>query len=124
METKEPYLVEYAEFMKNYAAGQTSGEAVGEVIARLAQYFCEKNITLAACDQRFSKINATIADSVDELTDKPISMAKADIMAKESKEYVDYSNAKANLQNIEQCINALKSLQKGVLQEWNYGAAT
>ena len=117
---EQTYVEVYEDFMANYNVGQTSGEVVGETIAILAQHYCSHNMMLGKTDQRYNKIMADLADKVDEGTGKMISVAKADILAKATKEYNDNFVTKINLQNIEQILNALKALQKGVLQEWQY----
>jgi len=121
MPNKEKTYVEvYEEFMADYNVGQTSAEVVGATIAMLAQYFCSQNMLLGKTDQRFNKVMAELGDKVDEGTGKMISVAKADVMAKATPEYAANYAAKINLQNVEQCINALKALQKGISNEYSH----
>ena len=120
---KEQYQVEYNEFIETYEAGTTSGEAVGIIIIRLVQYFAEKNMALGKCDKRYSAVLAKSVDSVDELTGKPMSAAKAEIIAKATEESYSYIAEKIHLQNIEQMINALKALQKGIMNEYSHVGA-
>ena len=113
----EPYLLEYSQFMANYTKGQTSGEEVGYVIAKLAQYFCEKNQLAGITELQFHRVFANIANQIDEASGKPLSMAKAEILAKATPEAEAYGKERVHLENIEQAIGALKSLQKGILNE-------
>ena len=117
---KEKYMEEFDDFMNKYISGTTSGEEAGALIARLAQYYCEKNMGLATRDVSYNKKYSELADSIDEITGKPISMAKAEIMTKATDEYGRYLEAKIHIQNLEQCINSLKSLQKGILNEFSH----
>jgi len=47
-------------------------------------------------------------------------MIKAEILAEATSEAALYELNKIHVQNIEQYLNALKSLQKGVLAEFSY----
>ena len=44
---KEPYEVLYSNFMKEYSAGTTTGEQVGELVAKLAGYYPNYNGAMA-----------------------------------------------------------------------------
>lgn len=115
----QQYNKEYSEFLKGYQSGITTGENVGQVIARFAQYFGDANIELYKADVAYNKKAAEIANGTDE-TGKAISAAKAKVLADASEEFAVLSEAKAHLQNIEQDINALKSLQRGILNEYSH----
>jgi len=110
----------YDDFITTYTTGQTSGEETGAMVAMMAQCYCEANIELGRSDRIFAKAYAIIVDSIDEASGKPMSVSKADVLAKATEEYSIYSTSKVHLQNIEQCINALKSLQKGILNEYSH----
>jgi uncharacterized protein YeeX (DUF496 family) len=114
---KEQYLVEYDKFIDTYKRSEVSGEEVGEVIARLAQYFAKFNMELVANDRRRSMIAKDIESRADD-NGKPISSTKAQVFLEATPEAQDYRVSKMHIQNIEQFINALKSLQKGVLNEY------
>jgi len=119
-EEKEAYLIEYTQFISKYKQGQTSGEEVGEVISRMAQYFAEKNLLLVGCNERLTKVAAETVQGDDEATGKPISVSKADILIKATPESHAVRGVKADLENIEQFINALKYFQKGMLNEYSH----
>lgn len=118
--TPQAYEVEYAEFMKKYKKGATDGERVGEVISRLAQYFSTKNISVSIKEAILAKKAAEIVNTFDDNTGKAISVSKADILIKATSEAEELYKEKAHLQNIEQFINALKYLQKGLLVEYQH----
>jgi hypothetical protein len=120
----QQYQQEYNEFVANYKLRQVSAEEVGEIISRMAQYYGEKNNLLCSCSEGLSKKAAMIVQSEDENTGKPISVAKADILINATDESIAYNRGKTDLQNIEQYINALKSLQKGLLNEFAHSSLT
>ena len=117
---KSAYQKKFDSFIETYKSGQTSGETVGEIIAHMAQEFANYNMILATKELRLSKIAADKVQSTDEITGKPISVSKADILIKATVEYEDVKKTKVDLENIEQYINALKYLQKGVLNEYSH----
>ncbi len=120
---KEMYQKDYEEFIASYKMGQTSGEVVGELIARMALYYGEKNNLLNATSEALNKKASQIVQSSDGEGGKALSVAKAEILIKASAEQVGYDRAKTHLQNIDQYINALKYLQKGVLNEYSHVGA-
>lgn len=120
---KPAYLIEYEVFMKNYKKGITSGEEVGYVIAKLAQYYAGTNMEVGRTEEVFNKTFAEIINSMDG-SGKMISAAKAKIDVDATKEANELRDAKIHLDNIQQFINSLKSLQRGLLNEYsNFGGA-
>jgi hypothetical protein len=115
---EEIYLTEYRNFISSYKRGETSAEEVGEVISRMAQYFSEKNMILGCKEEILHKIAAEIIQQTDPQTLKAISAVKAEILIKATPEYANSNKIKMHLENIEQFINALKYLQKSLLQEY------
>jgi hypothetical protein len=115
----EKYIEEYNAFMDNYSKGTTSGEDVGIVIARLAQYYCEANNKLSSASKIYNKRYATVIEGVEDNL-KPITAAKAKVLIDASQESEIFGEAKTRLENIEQLINALKYLQKGILNEFSH----
>ncbi len=103
--------------MASYKRGEVSGEEVGEVIARLAQYYAKYNMQMVACDRRKSAIAKDIESRADE-NGKAISSTKAAVFLDATEEAHDYRMARMHLGNVEMFINSLKSLQKGVLNEY------
>ncbi len=117
---KEQYQVEYEQCIAGYKAGQTSAEEIGEVIARMAQYFAQKNMVAASIENILNKKSVEIIQGDDQATGKPLSVAKADILIKATEEAQEFRQAKVHLENIEQYINALKYFQKGILNEYSH----
>ena len=118
--TKQEYILEYDNFIAEYDSEQKNGEQVGIAVVKMVQHFIKMNMLVASTEIAFNKISAEIASSLDENTTKPISVAKAEILSKNTSEYSEFRIAKAHLINIEQAINSLKSLQKGIVQEFAY----
>jgi len=108
---------EFNEFISNYKKTQISPEDIGLIISRLAQYYADANTFLVLSEEKLNKRYAESANSTDESTLKPISMAKCDIIIKDTDEYREASKAKVELQNIEMYIGTLKFLQRGLLAE-------
>ena len=117
---KEAYQTEYDTFIQNYKFGQCNGEQVGEVVTRMVQYFCDLNVSFASKEEATNRKAAENANIVEESTGKQISVSKAELLTKSSPEHTASALAKVHLLNVEQIINALKSLQKGIMQEWNH----
>lgn len=115
----EKYQTEYADFLDNYKSGEVGGEEIGEKIARFAQYFSMYNMEFAVADFERSKVAATNESKTDD-NGKQMSSTKAQAMTDATPEAAAYRKAKAHVQNLDQIINALKSLQKGVLNEYSH----
>lgn len=124
MDNSQPeYLIEYDKFITSYKRSEVSGEEVGEVIARLAQYFAQYNLMMVGFDRKLSLVAKDIESRADD-SGKTISSSKAQIFTAATTEANDYRTARAHLQNVEQMINSLKSLQKGVLNEYAFSNLT
>lgn len=115
----ETYKIEYEAFLATYAKGQTNGEDVGAVIARMAQYYTELNIAYGKALMAYNVAARTIEESSDDETGKPISSSKAKVVAAATPQSEDLITVKVHLENIEQILNALKSLQRGIMFEMN-----
>lgn len=118
--TKESYIIEYNQFITDYNSEQMDGEKIGIAVVKMVQHFIEMNMLVSSAEIAYNKIAAEMANSLDENTTKPLSVAKAEILAKNTPEYSEFRTAKANVVNIEQAINALKSLQRAATQEMSY----
>jgi hypothetical protein len=115
-----PYIEQYTKFMKDFSVGQVTGEEVGEIVARMAAYFAEYNLKLVLAERQLSLKARDIEQTPDEATGKMISSAKAKILTDATDEAYATNQAKCHLENTEQFINALKSLQKGVLSMYDH----
>lgn len=114
----EPYAQEYDQFMQTFKKTQVSGEEVGELIMRLGHYYARFNIRMVQALNEFSGVQAVYMNGTDEATGKPMTASKAEVLADATPEAYAYEMARVHVQNIEQMLNALKSLQKGVLGEY------
>jgi hypothetical protein len=114
------YAQEFDSFMASYKNDDsTTGEKVGHMVAIMSQYFTEYNLRYAEAKIKANKVAASYEQSSDESTGKPLSSAKAKVLSEASPEYAQELRTKVDVENIEQDINALKSLQKGILFEYN-----
>jgi len=113
------YLVEYDAFVTTFKKTQVSGEEVGEMIVRMTNHFVGINLRLAAALRDLSLVISTLSNSEDEKTGKPMTSSKATALAASSPEATAYNTLKAHVINLEQIINSLKALQKGVMFEFS-----
>ena len=114
------YEQEYKAFVDRLATGEPiSGEEVGKLIVRFAQYFGEAIKSLTSAEFGYRKKIVEYEKSSDE-NGKPFSSAKAESFAQATPEYQAYIIAKGDVATIEQQINALKALQKGVSNDFAY----
>ena len=118
-DTTPIYKVEYDAFITNYKKVETGGAEVGEMIARMAQYFTDFNIECGKAEIEFNKIASLMEQQTDE-NGKSLSSTKAKTIADASKEKAKLLMLRVHISNIEQSINALKSLQKGILNEYSH----
>lgn len=114
----------YKDFLENYKDGTTNGEDVGKIIAKLAQCFSIYNLKTANSEITFNAKAAEIEQSIDTVSHKSITSSKAKILANATDEYSMFLLNKAHLNNIDQYVNALKYLQRGLLQEWQHMGGT
>jgi aminoglycoside phosphotransferase (APT) family kinase protein len=115
------YLVEYELFMDSYKKTEVSGEEVGEVVMRMAAHYSRYNMKYADALRAYSQVVKEM-HAIPDASGKPISSTKAMSLAEASDQAARYEEAKVHVQNIEQCINALKALQRGVLNEYAHAA--
>ena len=116
---EQPYIGEYKEFISSFQKGTTTGEDVGICVAKMAQYFTSVNSEYATAMFTFNKKAAEIEGTKDD-NGKSITSSKAKTLYEATPEYESYARAKVNVANVEQIINALKSLQKGILNEYSH----
>ena len=116
--TKPSYRDLYDRFINDYHKGITTGADVGEIIVRLASDYAQLNIDMVNAEKRKNAVAAINIGKTDETTGKAITVAKAEVLTDASPENDSYNIARAHLVSCEQMINALKSLQKGILNEY------
>ena len=117
------YIDDYETFMINLQAqgGNMASGEVGEMIARMSAFYTRHNMILARSLKLFSNVAKETYSQIDN--GKPISAAKAEILAAATPEANEYQLARVHVQNIEQNINALKALQRGILNEYSYSGS-
>jgi len=113
----EPYITLYSEFMKNYNSGSTTGENVGELIAKLAGFYPHYNALMIKADRSYSLITRDEVLKTDEVSGKAISVSKAETIANASVEASTFKKARGHVQNLEMLIQSAKALQRGLMQE-------
>ena len=119
MTEKLEYQILCDEFLNDYKRGETSGDYVGEIIVKMAQYFGIYNLQLVSAEHIFAKKIAEIGGRADD-NGKVISSAKAKSIADATDEALLRDMARAHVQNQEAYINALKSLQRGIQNEYSH----
>lgn len=116
------YKEEYNKFLESYRKGITDGEDVGAIVVKMAQYFADHNTRSGQLEIMFNERAAEIERSVDPDSGKPISSTKAKVIAEATEQYSRFLLSKKDRENIEQILNALKSLQKGILNEYQHSS--
>jgi hypothetical protein len=116
------YKKEFQEFIQSMEAGQpVPSEAVGKLIVKMASYFSQAVSLAVKAEYAFNKKLAEFEGKVDE-NGKSLSSTKATSQAQATPEYLDYISAKGDVVSLEQYINALKSLQKSLANEFSYSS--
>lgn len=114
------YSEDYDKFMDNFTTREISGEEVGEMVARMAQHFGRHNLIAVRSLKIYAKLKSELHAQPDGATGKPMTSTKAEMIAAATPEAYKYEEARVHVQNIEQMLNALKSLQKGILFEYQH----
>ena len=112
------YQREYEVFMNLFKIAATHPEECGALIMRMAGYFARYNITYIQKLKAYNHIKAELMRTPDKETGKAMSGTKCDMLADDTQEACELAIAKGHLSNIEQYLNALKSLQKALSVEF------
>lgn len=110
------YLREYYDLIEAFKSRSIAPQEIGEVLTRLAHYFAVYNLRLVDALRARREAHKSCEEQADS-NGKPISSAKAQVMADATPEAHDYETAKAHVLNIEQMINALKVLARSMSVE-------
>lgn len=114
------YTEEYKRFIDQMDAGvPVIASEVGKLISKLAQYFGDAVIECAKAERIYNKKLVEFEKSNDE-NGKPLSSTKAEHYANETDEHYNLAVSEGNVKSIETMINALKSLQKGLGNEYSH----
>lgn len=112
------YMEEYNTFVSNYKLTEVSAEEIGHLIIKMTSYYGKYNMKLKGALRDYSIVMRDFQTQVDPSTGKGISSAKAEVMAAATEVAANYEGARIDIGNIEQYINGMKALQKGVLSEY------
>lgn len=115
------YMVEYNTFSSNYRLTEISGEEIGMLIMKMVAHYAKYNMKLKDALRDYSIVLRDFQTQIDPATGKAMSSTKAESLAAATEVAARYSEMKIHISNIEQYINGLKALQKGVLQEYSHG---
>lgn len=116
------YMIDYKAFQDNFKKTEVSGEEVGEFIMKMTGYFIRYNVRYGDALRAFSGIKAGFQSQIDVSSGKTMSSAKAEVMADATPEADKYEMARIHITNLEQIINSMKSLQRGVQNEYSHAA--
>jgi hypothetical protein len=116
---KQQYQIDYDQFLKDYKSNITTGENVGNVIAKMSQYYTSANLEYASALVSFNFKAKVIEERIDD-NGKVISSSKAKILAAATEESQNLIFTEKHLDNIKTHIQSLKALQKGILNEQNF----
>lgn len=114
----QDYMLDFEAFQNSFKKTEVSGEEVGEMIMKMAGYFARYNTRMGEALRAISAVRSRYQNSVDESTGKAMTTSKAEISADNTPEADAYTMAKIHVQNIQEYINSLKALQRGVLFEY------
>jgi hypothetical protein len=112
------YQKEYETFMNAYEISQQHPEEVGALIMRMAGYYARYNITFSQKLKAFGHMKADLMRTPDKETGKAMTGTKCDMLGEDTTQASELSLAKRHIENIEQYINALKSLQRSLMTEY------
>lgn len=90
---------------------------IGRLVVVLAHYFSVAGLNAAVAERDYNRRLAEYESGKDE-AGKPLPSTKAKSYAEATDEYFKFIEAKAHVSSIEQMINALKSLQRGTINEY------
>lgn len=112
------YKIEFEKFQNEFKLTQVSGEEIGVIIMHMAGYFAVYNLKMGDALKAFSKVKANFQSQIDDATGKSMTNSKAEVLADATAEADTYEIARIHVNNIQEYINALKALQRGVMNEY------
>jgi len=112
------YKEVYEKFLLEYGEGTKNPEEIGSMVATMAGYFVNANLEYAKADVVYNRKLSEIESTPDPDTEKLPSSIKAKNTTDATPEAEKKIMSKAHVINIETCINALKALQKGAMNEY------
>ena len=112
------YINDFEAFQSNFKRTEVSGEEIGEIIMKMAGYFARYNMKMGQALRVFSGVKAKFQNSIDEVTGKSMTSSKAEVLADATEEANTYEMSRIHVNNIQEYINSLKSLQRGIINEY------
>ena len=113
------YMEDYEAFEKTFTRTDVSAEDIGELIMHMTTYFIRYNVRLGEAIRQFSAVKAKFQSQTDPVSGKSISTSKAEILADDTEEAAAYEMARIHVNNIQEIINSMKSLQRAIQNEYN-----
>ena len=117
-ETTPNYMVEFDLFQTEFKRTETSPDQAGELIMHLAGHYARYNMLYADKLRRYSAVMTALINSVDPQSGKSMTASKAEILGSATPEAAEYQLAKVHINNLQEMINAIKSLQKALSVEY------
>ena len=111
------YQSEYRAFIKSFDTQPVSGAEAGELVVKLALYYSEANLEMVDAMKQFNIVKKNCSEELDG-NNKQVSVAKAEIMADATPQAHAFEMARAKVSNLDQMISAIKTLQKGLINEY------
>jgi glycyl-tRNA synthetase alpha subunit len=112
------YMQEYETFANNFRKTEVSAEEIGELIMKMSVHYARYNVRLSDAIRAFSFKKAEFQNQTDPTSGKAMSTSKSEVLADATPEASVYELARIHVQNIQEYINSLKSLQRGVQFEY------
>jgi len=109
----------YATFMEAYNTTPLSGEQIGKQIAMHGQYFASAASELSNAKISYDKVLAIKEQSIDDVTGKALSSAKAERITAATPEGARLVKADWVIKAIDKQITTLWRLQEGAMKEWD-----
>jgi hypothetical protein len=113
------YIIAYTAFEENFKKTEVSAEEIGELVMHMTGFYIRYNVRLGDAIRAFSHVKAGFQNQPDPQTGKAMSSSKAEMLADDTAEAYTYEMARIHVNNIQEIINSMKVLQKGVLNEYS-----
>lgn len=111
------YLKVYSDFQKKVENNTATAVDAGMCLATLTGYFATYNLVWAATKKGLNRRASEIQNGVDG-TGKPITTAKAEVLAKATPEADEEVTFESHVKNLDVMIQTCKKLQDGLSREF------
>ncbi len=111
------YIQEFADFMEEFDRGVTGAIKIAAIGCKFTRYLADCGKDQFNYEVLYNLHKRDVICGKDGDSDKPISAAKADVIADASEEYKKYKEAKTDYESLNQIIAALARLQKATMSE-------